>query len=121
MPKILIIDDEAPVRKMLSKLLTTHNYETLEAENGKVGIKLYNEHHPDLIITDLIMPEKEGMECIRELKKINPDIKIIAISGGGVTNSDIYLKVAKKLGAIRTFSKPIRNNDLIKAIEEILS
>jgi YesN/AraC family two-component response regulator len=84
MVKILIIDDEAPIRKMLKQLLERNEYEVLEAVNGNQGIKLFNEQDPDLIISGLIMPEKEGLETIRELKKSNPDVPIIAISGGGI-------------------------------------
>jgi len=121
MLKILIIDDEAPVRKMLKKLFERNDYEVLEAANGIQGLKLFNEQHPDLIISDLIMPEKEGLETIRELKKLNPDVRIIAISGGGITDPKMYLDLASKFGAVRTFSKPIDNEILLSAIKEILS
>ena len=121
MLKILIIDDEAPVRKLLKKLFEKNNYEVLEAANGIQGIKLFNEQHPDLIISDLIMPEKEGLETIREIKKSNPDVPIIAISGGGLADPKIYLNIARNLGAVRTFSKPIDNEILLSTIKEILS
>ncbi len=121
MNKILIIDDEAPVRKMLKKLLMKNGYHVWEADNGKIGIESYVKNNPDLIITDLIMPEKEGLESIRELKKLNPDIKIIAISGGGITDPKMYLDLASKFGAVQTFSKPVDNKTLISTINEILS
>lgn len=121
MSKILIIDDEAPVRKMLSKLLMRNGYDVLEAENGKKGIELYKEYDPALIITDLIMPEKEGLESIRELKKFDPDVQIIAISGGGIQTPRMYLDLASKFGAVRAFAKPIEDGILLSAIEEILS
>ena len=121
MVKILIIDDEAPIRKMLKKLLERNEYEVLEAVNGNQGIKLFNEQDPDLIISDLIMPEKEGLETIRELKKLNPDVPIIAISGGGIQDPKMYLDLASKFGAIRTFAKPVDNEILLSTIKEILS
>ncbi len=121
MKKILIIDDEAPIRKMLKKLLEKNDYHVLEADNGKMGIDSYTKNKPDLIITDLIMPEKEGLESIRELKKLNPDIKIIAISGGGITDPKMYLNLASKFGAVRTFSKPIDNKILLATIKEIFA
>jgi len=120
MRKILIIDDEAPVRKLLKKLFEGNGYEVLEAANGIHGIKLFNEQNPDLIITDLIMPEKEGLETIRDLKKLNPHVPIIAISGGGITDPKMYLDLASKFGAFRTFSKPIDNEILLSTIKEIL-
>ena len=120
MEKILIIDDEAPIRKMLRKLLERNNYYVWEADNGKRGIESYKKNNPDLIITDLIMPEKEGLESIRELKKLNPDVKIIAISGGGITDPKMYLDLAVKFGAVRSFGKPVDNEILLSTIKEIL-
>lgn len=98
MKKILIIDDEAPVRKMLIKLLEKNDYEVMDANDGNHGINLFKNSHPDLIITDLIMPDKEGLETIRELMKIDPDVKIIAISGGGMADPKMYLNLASKFG-----------------------
>lgn len=120
MKKILVIDDETPVRKMLTKLLEKNKYEVITAVDGKKGISLFNEHNPDLIITDLIMPEKEGLETIRELNKINPDVNIVAISGGGITDPKMYLDMALKFGAVRAFEKPIDNNLLLSTLKEIL-
>jgi two-component system chemotaxis response regulator CheY len=70
---ILIIDDEQAIRKMLKKLLDKNSYQIWEANDGKQGIESYKKHDPDLIITDIIMPEKEGLETIRELKKLNSE------------------------------------------------
>jgi len=121
MKKILIIDDEAPVRRVLKKLFERNNYDILEANNGNKGIKLFKEQHPDLIISDLIMPEKEGLETIQELKKLDPDAKIIAISGGGKGDADTYLDLASMVGAVRTFNKPVDNEILLSTIKELLA
>jgi CheY-like chemotaxis protein len=121
MHEILIIDDEPSIRKMLKKLLEKNSYQVWETNDGKQGIESYRENNPDLIITDLIMPEKEGLETIRELKKIDPDVKIIAISGGGLVDPKMYLNMASKFGAVRTFTKPVDNEILLSAIAEILS
>ena len=121
MAKILIVDDETPIRKMLRKLFEKNGYEVVDACNGHEGIKLFKEHEPDLIITDLIMPEKEGLETIREIKELNPAAKIIALSGGGMANPETYLTLAEKFGAVRAFSKPIDSKLLLSAIKEILS
>jgi DNA-binding NarL/FixJ family response regulator len=84
------------------------------------SIKLYRANPTDLIITDLIMPEKEGIETIMELKKDFPDVKIIAISGGGRSKPESYLNLAKQLGAKRVFPKPIDREELLNAIRELL-
>jgi len=121
MPKILIIDDEALIRKMLKKFLEMNGFQIIVAENGSKGIALFNAHHPDLIITDIIMPEKEGLEIIQEIRKTNPHIQIIAISGGGAVDPELYLDLAKKFGAQHSFSKPIDNEKLLRTIKKILS
>ena len=118
--RILLIDDESEIRKLFIKKLAGRGYEIIEAYDGKEGIKLYHETRPDLVITDLVMPEKEGIETITELKREFPDVKIIAISGGGRNVPDAYLQLAKNLGAERTFTKPIDWPELIKTIGELL-
>ena len=74
----------------------------------------------DLIITDLIMPEKEGIETITELRRDFPDVKIIAISGGGRIAPEVYLRMARSLGALRTFAKPIERKEIIETVQELL-
>jgi len=118
--RILVIDDEPEIRKLFVQKLAGKGYEIIEACDGKEGLKLYHETRPDLVITDLIMPEKEGIETITELKREFPNVKIIAISGGGRNVPDAYLHMAKNLGAERTFSKPIDWPELIKAVRELL-
>ena len=106
---------------MLRKLFEAEGYTVSEAPDGEKGVKSYNENPTDLIITDLIMPEKEGIETIRELKKAYPDIKIIAMSGGGKNNPDVYLQIAKQIGAIEIFNKPIRTEELLKTVKKWIS
>ena len=120
MTKILIIDDDNQFRTMLRQLLERNGYEIKEASGGKEGIELYRKSPTDLIITDLIMPGKDGIETIQEFKKDFPDIKIIAISGGGRLVPQDYLHLAKMLGAQHTLTKPIELPELLKAIEELL-
>ncbi len=121
MPTILLIDDEAPLRKMLRTLLERNGFQVLEAPDGRHGVALYKAHHPDLVITDLIMPEKEGLEVIRELKVLDPDVKIIAVSGGGIVDPVMYLKLAENFGAQYALSKPISNKDLLSIINTLLA
>ena len=120
MANILIIDDDNQFRTMLRKMIERNGHEVVEASDGKEGIKRYRKNPTDLIITDLIMPEKDGVETIQELKKDFPNIKIIAISGGGRLGPQDYLHIAKMLGAQRTLTKPIELPELLKAIDELL-
>ena len=120
MARILIIDDEPQIRSMLTLMLAREGYEIVEASDGVAGIKIYRQNPADLIITDLIMPNKDGIGMIIDLKKEFPDVKIIAMSGGGLNKPDGYLKGAKKLGAACTLTKPIDRDEMLKAVREIL-
>jgi DNA-binding response OmpR family regulator len=117
---ILIIDDDPQILNMLGQTLKREGHEVLEALDGKEGLKLYRENPTELVITDLIMPEKEGIETIMELQRDFPDVKIIAISGGGDNGADQYLSIARMLGVERTFAKPIERSELLKAVRELL-
>ena len=98
MPKILLVDDDDSFRKMLRLTLTKMGYDVVEARDGKEALVLHHQLSPDLVLTDLIMPEKEGLETIEELRRVYPGIKIIAMSGGGRLSATNYLKVAKLMG-----------------------
>jgi len=99
MGRILIIDDEAMIRDLLVKILEREGYETVTASGGKDGIRIHRENPADLIITDLLMPEKDGLETIMELRRDYQDVKIIAMSGGGKVDPETYLQIAKTMGA----------------------
>jgi len=120
MERILVIDDDVKVLNVLHFALVCEGYKVLKASNGKEGLKLYREDPVDLIITDIIMPEKEGLETILELKEKFPEIKIIAISGGGRIGPEEYLPMAKMLGAHRTLAKPFGRDDLVRTVKEVL-
>jgi YesN/AraC family two-component response regulator len=100
MRKVLIIDDEPYILLMLKKMLEKAGYEVDMASNGKEGLALFEQHSIDLVITDIIMPDKEGLEIIMEMKKQRPDLKIIAISGGGRISPESYLECATHFGAV---------------------
>ena len=121
MARILVIDDDELVLDMLYESLTLEGYDVLKASNGQQGLKLYREEPVDLIITDLIMPEKEGIETIIELRQDFPDVKIIAISGGGRIGKKDYLHMAKIFGVQRTFKKPVAREQLLDAIRELIN
>lgn len=120
MSRILIIDDESHVRKYLRILLQKEGYLTEEAPDGEKGLMLQRKNPADLVITDLIMPEKEGIETIREMKRDFPNVKIIAISGGGRVHTADYLKIAQHIGANRVFPKPFEKNEILAAVRELI-
>ncbi|MDM8523612.1 response regulator [Desulfococcaceae bacterium HSG8] len=121
MAHILIIDDEKQIRAMLRQMLEFEGYEVTEADDGKKGVRSHSEKPADLIITDIVMPEKEGIETILDIRKISPAVKIIAMSGGGRIEPETYLHMARSFGAMRTFAKPIKMEELLKAVRELLS
>lgn len=121
MAKILLIDDDDQFRKMLHQTLTKAGYEVAQAANGTEGVKLFRQNPTDLVITDIVMPDKEGIETIMEIKQMAPGVKIMAVSGGGRIGSDSYLDLAKKLGAEKTFSKPVDRKEMLETIRSTLS
>ena len=120
MTRVLIIDDEEPIRSMLKLMLERDGYEVDEAPDGMEAIRIYRQNPADLIITDLIMPNQAGIGMIIALKKEFPDVKIIAMSGGGLNKPEGYLKGAKKLGAACTLTKPIDRDEMLRAIKDVL-
>jgi CheY-like chemotaxis protein len=120
MPGILIVEDEKDLREMLKVSLTRRKFTVLEAENGKDAITRFKPAVTDLVITDLIMPDEDGLKVIMKLRELKPTIKIIAISGGGKAGPASYLNLAKALGADAIYSKPFSVNDMINKIEELL-
>ena len=119
-PVILLIDDEKPFRAVIKQVLSKAGYEVVEAANGAEGINRFNDKPADKIITDIIMPEKEGIETIIELKNAHPRLKLIAMSGGGWYGTDIDFDMAQKLGA-RTLDKPFALQELLDLIDELLN
>ena len=119
--RILVIDDDEQMRILLIKTMQWAGYEVMAAENGRLGLELFEEQPADLIITDLIMPEQEGLETIRIMKQNHPAVKIIAISGGGRIGPDAYLPAARELGADRVFAKPFEVKELIAAVHNLLA
>ena len=120
MGRVLVIDDEPQIRSMLRMMLERAGHEVEEAPDGIEGIRIYRNNPVDLIISDLIMPNKDGIGMIIELKKEFPDVKIIAMSGGGLNKPEGYLEGAKKLGAQRTLTKPIDRDELLRTVNDTL-
>ena len=120
MSVILIIEDDRELREMLKTALQRKGHTILEAENGKAALIHFKPGVTDLVITDLLMPEEDGLEVIMKIRELKSGIKVIAISGGGKVGPGSYLNLAKVLGADAVYSKPFSINDLISKIEEML-
>jgi len=118
--RILIIDDDAPMRRMLRQALERVGYEVLEGPNGRVGMQLQRTTPAEVIITDIFMPEQEGLETIRELQRDFPTTKIIAMSGGGQIGNFNFLTIAERLGAQRVLQKPFGLREMLDTVQELL-
>ncbi len=121
MAKILVIEDDEIMNSMILQMLAKAGFEAMGARDGKRGLSLHEVEIFDLIITDIVMPEKEGLETIMAIRKTNKTIPIIAISGGGKISPDQYLKLAQQLGADYSFQKPFDKGPFLSAIRECLS
>ncbi|ACL02015.1 response regulator [Desulfatibacillum aliphaticivorans] len=120
MARILVVDDDVNITSMLRRLFQRRGYDVDEAINGKQALQVMDQNLPDLVITDIIMPEMEGAELIMEIRKRAPGVKIIAISGGGRIQPADYLDLAEKLGAECSFAKPVKQSDMLAAVERLL-
>jgi DNA-binding NtrC family response regulator len=120
MKRILVIDDDHHILLMLKKMLEKAGYEVDLASNGVDGLELFQKIKADLVITDIIMPEKEGLETIREMKRMRSDLKIIAMSGGGKISADNYLETARIFGASLVLEKPFSQKTMVDAVIDLL-
>jgi CheY-like chemotaxis protein len=120
MARILVIDNEQLARFAIRKMLLSAGHQVVEAENGVVATDLCKVEAFDLVITDILMPEKEGIETILELKSDRPDQKIIAISGGGRDRYQGYLQTAVQLGADEALAKPFTDEALLARVDACL-
>jgi len=116
MTKILLIDDDLLVRRSLSRILQSAGYEVATATNGNSGLAIFRSEHPDIVITDIIMPDQDGIGTILQIRQENPAVKIVAISGGGRHLGTDMLNAARKLGADEILAKPFDAEELLQAI-----
>ena len=121
MARILIIDDEEDIRLTVRLALESMGHDVTEAVNGNDGLQHFSAEQNDLVITDILMPDKEGIETIIELKKIQPDLKVIVMSGGGRINAMHVLETAKRLGANVALKKPFSIADLCRVVDSCLA
>lgn len=116
MARVLIIDDEEVVREFLRDVLKVQGHTVEEAGDGRIGLEMYRENPPDIVVTDIMMPEVTGFEVVCQIKAVNPQAKIIAIAALG----EGLLEQARELGADKGFEKPFRVDDMVRAIDELL-
>lgn len=118
MKRILVVDDEEQIRTMLTYMLELEGYTVFSAKNGEEGLDLVGRLAFDLVITDMIMPVKDGLKFIMELVKDYPNLKILAISGGGAIKAERYLTMAGYLGDIATLEKPFKQDVLLELVRK---
>ena len=121
MSRILVIDDDHMVRHTLRVVLERASYHVYDAPNGVEGLQDFQEYAPDLVITDIVMPRKDGLDTIRELVRLRPCLKLIAITGSDPEGRHGFLELASGLGAAKTFPKPFDVNELVETIRELLN
>lgn len=119
MARILVIDDDSQVRMAIKAVLERAGHETILASDGRVGMREYETRAFDLVITDILMPEQEGIETILALRKTSPAVKILAISGGGRVGNQDFLLLAEKLGASGVLKKPFGPDELVAQVSAL--
>jgi CheY-like chemotaxis protein len=117
---ILVVDDDEMMRSFIKELLQIHDYKITEAANGKAGLKKFRENTPDLVITDIIMPEMEGISFIRELRAHNKEIPIIAMTGNVHGRMEEFLEISSQLGADEILRKPVKSQEFLDAINKLI-
>ena len=120
MASILVIDDSAEIRELVCRVMTREGHDVREALNGVEGVTLYKEARPDLVFTDLFMPQKNGIETITDLYDFDETVNVIAMTSHGREENYDFLRVARALGAVNTLQKPFRVDELKKAAENAL-
>jgi CheY-like chemotaxis protein len=118
---ILVVDDERPLRLVIRRLLETRGHRVVEAENGREALKLCHDETPDLVVTDVVMPEFDGLELVLALHKARPQIPLVAMSGAEYRGLLNQLTAAKSLGAVAILQKPFSVNEFMAVVEPLLA
>lgn len=117
--RIIVIDDQEPIRRIIRRALEGEGYEVLDASDGEMGIGLLRQQGAALVITDIFMPGQDGIQTVRQLRKEFPNVKVIAMSGGGSMGQDL-IEGAELLGASRTLHKPLTAREVVELVREVL-
>lgn len=121
MARILVVDDEPLFRQTLRSILEAAGHEVAEAADGEECLRRYRAARPDVIMMDIVMPVKEGIETITELRRTDPDLSIIAVTGGGSIGTKLLSDIALAVGATAALAKPVRREDLLSAVDACLA
>ena len=121
MAHILLVDDDDLVRNALHKTLVRAGHDVEEAPDGAAALAAFGRRRCDVVITDIIMPKAEGLDMIRALRRLDPAVKIIAMSGGGIGKAGDYLDMARKFGATRVLAKPFSGGEIVAAVSDVLA
>jgi two-component system, chemotaxis family, chemotaxis protein CheY len=113
---ILLVDDDEAIQRFMARVLISEGYRVASASSGKEGLDLYQRHGADVVITDIVMPDSEGLETIRAFRRLNPKVKIIAISG----QSPLFLELAQRFGAMYVLPKPFTQAELLELVAKSL-
>jgi DNA-binding response OmpR family regulator len=119
MTRVLLIEDDNDLRSMLAEVLRRGGYEVREARNGGEAVGLFRQCPADLVVTDLLMPEKDGLETLMELRMEQPVLRILAMSGGGEFPAQLYLRMAGRLGAALVLAKPFGTTEFLAAVQTL--
>jgi len=120
MPGVLIVEDDADLRELLKDALEKRKYTVVTACNGREAVSKFRPSVIDLVVTDLLMPEEDGLMVIMKIRELKPSVRMIAISGGGKAGPGSYLLMASKLGADHVFSKPFLPSELVMKVRETI-
>jgi len=120
MKRILVIDDEVGARQLLRRVLEREGYFIVEAKDGEEGINLFLADSCDMIITDLVMPVKDGLKTIIDVREFAPTVPVLAISGGGTIAKERYLSAAGFIERVETLAKPFTHGELVNAVQRML-
>ena len=121
MKRILVIDDEVGARQLVRRLLEREGYFIVEAKDGEEGIKLFRDDPCDMIITDLVMPVKDGLKTILDVREFAPTVPVLAISGGGTIAKERYLAAAGFIERVETLAKPFTREELVDLVRRMLN
>lgn len=121
MANVVLVEDVVALQQNLTILLTRNGHVVRAAANGHEALRLVAEQTPDLLVTDLFMPEKDGIETIREIRRLHPQLRMIAMSGGIRGDQDVFLQMAQRLGVNATISKPFSIQDFQATVEKVLN